>query len=348
MCPAPALPNFRAFAPGDLAPRWAFADAAGREVHLTQDSIAGHWVVLCLHPAAWPWTAVDAEQLGATAARLRSLGGRFFVVRAQASDTARGMPAPHVEVLVDRHEAMTTQLGLNPPRPLTIVLRPDAHFAQFFDGALDRQLSAASALVERAVANDRTVEMTLRHPPVLLVPEVFSLGECRMLVDIFETHGQVFLESDSAVDHLGGDYKMRVPEHMREDRIDHFFFDRPIVEFLSHRLNRVVPEIKKAFQYDVTKYESFRVARYEGSRGGYTHGHRDNVEPTTYRRFAMSINLNTDAFEGGELRFPEFGDVRYRPPSGCAIVFSSSLLHEALHVTRGRRYVFLAFMFGAS
>lgn len=60
----------------------------------------------------------------------------------------------------------------------------------------------------------------------------------------------------------------------------------------------------------------------------------------------MSINLNTEEFEGGELRFPEFGDQRYRPESGTAIVFSSTLLHEAMHVTRGTRYVLLAFLFG--
>jgi predicted 2-oxoglutarate/Fe(II)-dependent dioxygenase YbiX len=45
------------------------------------------------------------------------------------------------------------------------------------------------------------------------------------------------------------------------------------------------------------------------------------------------------------LRFPEYGDQRYRPGTGSAIVFSSSLLHEALHVTSGRRFVLLAFLF---
>jgi predicted 2-oxoglutarate/Fe(II)-dependent dioxygenase YbiX len=65
-----------------------------------------------------------------------------------------------------------------------------------------------------------------------------------------------------------------------------------------------------------------------------------------HRRFAVSINLNTEEFEGGELRFPEFGDQRYRPVTGAAIAFSCSLLHEALHVTGGRRYVLMAFLFG--
>ena len=123
-------------------------------------------------------------------------------------------------------------------------------------------------------------------------------------------------------------------------------FLKSTIAFLDNRLNRILPEIFKAFHYRVTKCETLRVARYEGHRDGYLHGHRDDNPPTLYRRFAMSINLNTDDFEGGELRFPEFGDQRYRPASGTAIIFSSSLLHEALHVTAGRRLVLLAFLLG--
>lgn len=138
---------------------------------------------------------------------------------------------------------------------------------------------------------------------------------------------------------------MRIPEHGREDRVDHFFFEKKTLAFLNNRLNRIVPDVVKAFHYQITQYETLRVARYQGQRGGRTHGHRDNNPPTPYRRFAMSINLNTENFTGGELRFPEFGDQRYRPEAGAAIVFSSTLLHEALHVTAGLRYVLLAFMF---
>jgi predicted 2-oxoglutarate/Fe(II)-dependent dioxygenase YbiX len=67
---------------------------------------------------------------------------------------------------------------------------------------------------------------------------------------------------------------------------------------------------------------------------------------SSHRRFAASINLNTEEFEGGELRFAEYGDQRYRPATGDAIVFSSSILHEALEVRSGRRLVLLAFLYG--
>jgi predicted 2-oxoglutarate/Fe(II)-dependent dioxygenase YbiX len=140
---------------------------------------------------------------------------------------------------------------------------------------------------------------------------------------------------------------MRIPEHGRVDRVDHWIVDRDTETLLHRRIaQRVLPEIVRAFQYRITQWERLRIGCYQGERGGKLHAHRDNVAPTSYRRFAMSINLNTEEFSGGELRFPEFGDQRYRPASGTAIVFSSSLLHEALHVTSGRRLVVLAFLFG--
>jgi predicted 2-oxoglutarate/Fe(II)-dependent dioxygenase YbiX len=46
------------------------------------------------------------------------------------------------------------------------------------------------------------------------------------------------------------------------------------------------------------------------------------------------------------LRFPEYGAYLYRPGAGGAVVFSGSHLHEALPVTRGKRYVLLSFLFG--
>ena len=57
------------------------------------------------------------------------------------------------------------------------------------------------------------------------------------------------------------------------------------------------------------------------------------------------MNLNSEEFQGGDLRFPEFGQQLYKPPTGGAVVFSCSLLHEATPVTSGSRYVFLPFIY---
>ena len=66
---------------------------------------------------------------------------------------------------------------------------------------------------------------------------------------------------------------------------------------------------------------------------------------TAHRKFAVSLNLNAEDYEGGDLRFPEFGQRTYRPPTGGATVFCCSLLHEARPVTKGARYVFVPFLY---
>ena len=57
----------------------------------------------------------------------------------------------------------------------------------------------------------------------------------------------------------------------------------------------------------------------------------------------MSLNLNTEDFEGGHLRFPEYGPHLYRPATGDALIYSSLIVHEVTPVTAGRRFVLVAF-----
>jgi predicted 2-oxoglutarate/Fe(II)-dependent dioxygenase YbiX len=92
--------------------------------------------------------------------------------------------------------------------------------------------------------------------------------------------------------------------------------------------------------------ERYIVCCYAAEDGGHFRAHRDNTtKGTAHRKFAVTINLNTEEYEGGALRFPEFGDRQYRPPTGGAVVFSCSLLHEALPVTAGERFAFLPFLY---
>jgi predicted 2-oxoglutarate/Fe(II)-dependent dioxygenase YbiX len=109
---------------------------------------------------------------------------------------------------------------------------------------------------------------------------------------------------------------------------------------------RVLPELSKAFAYRASRFEGFKIACYQASDRGFFGAHRDNLSPATaHRRFALTLNLN-DGYQGGQLRFPEYGPERYRPAAGAALVFSCSHLHEVLDVTAGRRFVLLSFLFG--
>lgn len=88
----------------------------------------------------------------------------------------------------------------------------------------------------------------------------------------------------------------------------------------------------------------FFIVCYAAARGDFFRPHRDNlISELASRRFAATVNLNDD-YAGGWLRFPEYGPDQYRPPAGGAILFSSSLLHEAMPVTGGRRFALLTFL----
>ena len=109
---------------------------------------------------------------------------------------------------------------------------------------------------------------------------------------------------------------------------------------------RVLPEVQKAFAFRATRFEGFKIACYDAATGGFFRPHRDNLTPSTaHRVFALTLNLN-DGYEGGQLRFPEYGNQLYRPDAGAALVFSCAHLHEVLDVTAGRRFVLLSFLYG--
>ena len=87
------------------------------------------------------------------------------------------------------------------------------------------------------------------------------------------------------------------------------------------------------------------VACYAAEDEAHFRPHRDNTtKGTAHRRFAVSINLNSD-FDGGEICFPEYGPRTFKPAAGCAVIFSCSLLHAVTQVTRGKRYAFLPFLY---
>lgn len=177
--------------------------------------------------------------------------------------------------------------------------------------------------------------------PILIVPRVFESDLCRQLIDYYEAEGG---EPSGIMREIDG-RTVGVMDPMKSRR-DRGIADEALVLAIRARLRqRLMPEIAKAFCFDATRIERYIVARYNAEEGGYFRPHRDNTSAgTAHRRFAVSINLNAD-FDGGDLRFPEFGSRTYRPPIGGAVVFGCSLLHEATPVTRGTRFACLPFLY---
>ncbi len=181
--------------------------------------------------------------------------------------------------------------------------------------------------------------------PVLYVPRVLERDFCRSLIDAFESGDN----QPSGVYRRSGPpgESERVIDPTHKVRRDHLVTDPVLLDGIRRRMGRrVLPEIEKAFTRQVSGVEELKVVRYDADDGGHFKAHRDNmIERQAHRRFAMTLNLNAGDYEGGALRFPEYGPDLYAPDTGDAVVFSCSLLHEAMPVTKGHRYVLLTFMF---
>ncbi|WP_394763410.1 2OG-Fe(II) oxygenase family protein [Phenylobacterium sp.] len=197
-------------------------------------------------------------------------------------------------------------------------------------GASARQIASAAPRICTATA------------PVLMIPNIMPPALCQALIAHFEAspHAAGVMASFS-----DGAAYAKLDESKKKRRDTELTAESPLHGEVVHLLaSRVIPAIKTAFQADIANADRILIARYDDT-GGYFKRHRDNTAPhTAFREFAISLNLNTDDYEGGELKFPEYDDHRYNPPAGGAIVFSASLLHEAAPVTKGSRYVLLSFL----
>lgn len=178
--------------------------------------------------------------------------------------------------------------------------------------------------------------------PILNLPRVFEPELCQRLVELHRRDGG--FESGFAAD-VGGRTR-EVVNHALKRRHDALIEDDALLAEIRACLEqRLFPMVMRAFNWTPTQIERFLVCRYGEDELGFFSAHRDDVTlGTAHRKFAVTIALN-EGWEGGEVRFPEFGRRTYRPTLGGAVVFCCSLLHEVTPVTGGERYVFVPFLF---
>jgi hypothetical protein len=333
--PTAAKPPLEA---GDIAPAFRLASGSGEGIDPASDLVAGKPLLLLFRAGDALPPDLSNGRLEGLLSALKALDGRAVLA------TALGETASldGFESAADPEGTVRSLFGVTGAARL-VLIAPNRHIAYIGGDA-----EAAQAALAKIAATRDTVSMT-SHPPVLILPDVLSRADCQKLINIFAMQGQTYVEPGHGTLPPGNsDYKQKIPEYGRKDRVDHWIRQPETNAFIDDRLSRrLFPEIQKCFQYKITRREAYRIGSYEGERGGELHGHRDNTKAmVAHRRFACSINLNTEQFEGGELRYPEFGNQLYRPETGAAITFSCSLLHEPMHVTKGRRFVLLAFLYG--
>ncbi|WP_374312278.1 redoxin domain-containing protein [Dongia sp.] len=244
--------------------------------------------------------------------------------------------------VAQRYQLAQPETPIAALQPVTYLLDPTLRILGIF-ATNDGRLQADSVLqVLKRLPKLGAPRPSQMQAPVLLLPNVFERELCQRLIEGYRTGNPT--ESGFMVERDGKTVQQH--DHRHKRRSDWSINDRALIEAAQERVRRrLIPEIRRAFAFDVTRMERHIVACYDQS-GGYFRAHRDNTtKGTAHRRFAVTINLNAEEYVGGDLMFPEFGRATYRAPTGGAVVFSCSLLHEALPIIRGQRFAYLPFLY---
>lgn len=350
----PAVAAKLALEQGDPAPIVNALDEAERPVSTRDDAITGHPIALVF------CARLDDSR---TLACLASLAGRaewfaarrasiFVLTRASGAANqvwrlARDIP---FRVLADGGNIFSTYgVGgeAGAPDPVVVLLDGAHRVARIAAG--EAAAAEIAACVDRLAPSGAPVRLEA-HPPVLVLPRMLTPADCAYLVEAFHRPLRVW-ESDGAntpgFQHETGDFKVR---HcgVYGRFVEFVVRDPELGGFLDSRFQRrLLPELKKAFQTVVSRREGYRISCYDAADGGELVPHRDDSIPrNAHRRFTMTVNLNAGEYEGGELRFPEYGDQLYDVERGTAVLWSASLLHEVLPMRRGRRFIAGVHMYG--
>lgn len=339
---------------GDPAP-W-FQQRTSANPRFVFDTAAGRYIVLCFFA-----TASDAHSRAALDAVMKRRAlfddakASFFGVSNDAADETEMRVAdaiPGVRYFWDfdgrvakAYGALPVEEGDElrpPPARRWVILDPTLRVMDVIPFGADRgDIAQVLDLVERLPAPNAFPGFEV-SAPILVLPNVFERDFCKELTALYEQHGG---EDSGFMREIDGK-TVGVVDYGHKRRRDYTLGDQALVDRTKALVNRrVAPEILKVHQFKVTRMERYIVVCYDAAEQAHFRAHRDNTTSgTAHRRFAVSINLNDD-FDGGEVWFPEYGQRRYKPPVGGAVVFSCSLLHAVTTVTRGKRYAFLPFLY---
>jgi predicted 2-oxoglutarate/Fe(II)-dependent dioxygenase YbiX/peroxiredoxin len=340
---------------GDPAP-W-FTQAATGNPRYAFDTAAGRYLALCFFASASDPASRAAIEAAENAREVfDDQHASFFGVSLDPRDAEEGgvkARLPGVRHFFDFDGAVSRLYGAIPrdaapgeaglpARRFWMVLDPTLRVlarVPFAEDGSDR--AAVLGLLSRLPRPDRFAGFQMQAP-VLFLPNVLEPELCRSLIELYERSGG----SESGFMRQIDGKTVAVHDHNHKRRRDAEIDDEELKRQLQIRIRRrIAPEILKAHAFHATRMERYIVGCYSAEDGGHFRPHRDNTTAgTAHRRFAVSINLNSD-FEGGEISFPEYGPQSFKPPPGGAVVFSCSFLHAVSRVTKGLRYAFLPFLY---
>ncbi|NKB50492.1 MAG: redoxin domain-containing protein [Alphaproteobacteria bacterium] len=328
---------------GDRAPNVFLPDQRDITISLHDKARGGPIFVLLYPTQKDPGCAAELDSLFSLAPQMLADGVHLFAIGGDPVARVQKLAAEHQPdffLLADSEHKGVDGFGargklvgfvLDPGQRIQAVITPgDTPIAE-------RAAAALVSLPRHAPFNPGV------HPPLLVIPQALPREFCTYLIEQFEARGN---EASGTLRMTDGKMVHASDSDIKQRRDHHVVDDDLLEQIADYMQRRVLPEIHRAFHCPIKFVEEFKIVRYDADPGGYFRPHRDNTSPgTAHRRFAMTLNLNAEDYDGGELCFPEFNNATYKPATGEAVIFSCNLLHEATDVAAGQRYVLLSFMY---
>jgi hypothetical protein len=307
---------------GDWMPRITLPTAAGGLFDSGDAATAGDARVYWL---GTPPGVLEAAQLADRLAGCETLLHIVAATPPMASQT-------YASWLLDQAGELGRAFGVT--EPTAILVDALGRVAAVLPGPTPEGVAALAAQFYTATAPS----LVEAKAPVLLLERVMEPDFCRTLMDYWRCGNQIANRVGSSSGNVvNEDVKRRIDVQVDDPKL--------FVEVRDRLVRRAVPAILQAYHIEIRVIEAPIVGCYDSEAGGKFRRHRDNDSAqNAHRQFALTLNLNSpDEYEGGAVRFAEFGRQLYCPPAGGALIFSTSLLHEVVPVTRGRRFGLFTF-----
>lgn len=312
--------------------------ASDGENYMFYDRVAGGPALISFLKPDGTWLARLVKEFSATL----PAEAEWFTVSACAQDQLKKCLPEQGSVqrldFADPRGAVAQAFGITGDGPaLTFVLDPNQRILGVVHEDEASRHSVAVQDILRHAWRAQPATAAAGTAPVILVPNALPQDMCDMLAARWQ--------KDHREGQVSGSTKSGVYASKKRS-LDHIIEDDQLCQKITQALGRrVMPELHRAFTFDGTlTFTRYILAGYTGARKDFFGLHRDNLTAATQnRRFAISLNLNK-GFDGGYLRFPEYGNLLYALPPGTACVFSCSLLHEATVVTKGTRIALTTFL----
>jgi len=333
-----------ALRPGDRTPNLTFPDLGGRARQLYLE-VGGGPILIAATPN--PNDGEGRRILASLAKRAGALDKigvhRFALMRREPE----GSMDPRAIVMIDPYgdgmrlfRPLPEGSDADSDRPAAAVAALDANqrVISIFTTADSRDpVDDAIKLLEvEARAAKAGAQRLVRSAPAMILDKLLPDDLCDALIERWKADN---------VEGTVNDGSRNVADDTVKRNREHVVTDPEMQRTIAQQIGpRVMNEIQKVFNFrSPLRFEMLTVLGYGDERKDFFGPHRDSLRAEQRRRFAVSLNLN-DGYEGGELVFPEYGPHLYAPPKGAGAVFGCEVLHQALPVTKGHRWVLTTFL----